>query len=53
MYLLFENLDQSDNLDIGFYALFDNFYWYILQLIVCLNPDFNCCSSFVLYWADN
>ena len=27
------------------------FEWYLFQLIVCLNPDFNCCNSFVLSWV--
>ena len=28
------------------------FNWYLFQLIVLLNPDFNCCSNFVLPWVD-
>ena len=28
------------------------FYWYLFQLSVPLNPDFNCCSNFVLSWVD-
>ena len=28
------------------------FNWYLFQLIVRLNPNFNCCSNFVLSWVD-
>ena len=28
------------------------FGWYLFQLIVLLNPDFNCSSSFALSWVD-
>ena len=30
----------------------DIFDWYLFKLIVCLNPDFNCCSSFALSSVD-
>ena len=28
------------------------FDWYLFQLIVLLKPEFNCCNSFALSWAD-
>ena len=31
---------------------FANFNIHLFQLTVCLNPDFNCYSSFVLSWVD-
>ena len=31
---------------------FVNFNIHLLELTVCLNPDFNCYNSFVLSWVD-
>ena len=46
-YLLLENLLQLRNLNIV--KAFD---LYLFQLIVLLKPDFDCSSSFVLFWAE-
>ena len=43
--LLPEKLGQLSNLNICFESVFD---WYLIQLIVCLNPDFKCCNNFPL-----
>ena len=46
--LMPEKLDQY-----GSCTSFNSFDWYLLQIIVPLKPDFNCCSNFVLLsWID-
>ena len=47
-----ENLDQLSNLNICYIAYVDTLYWYLFQIIMCLNPDFNCCNNFALFWVD-
>ena len=34
---------------LNFFVTFD---WYLVQLILLFNPDFNCSSNFVLSWVD-
>ena len=34
------------------HAYVDTLYWYLFQIIMCLNPDFNCCNNFALFWVD-
>ena len=45
---LYENLDQLADLNTGFMPALMLLIDFFLQLIVLLNLDFNCCSSFVL-----
>ena len=47
VYLHLENLEQLSNLDIDFLHVFGA-EWYLVQLIVLLKPDFNCCNNFAL-----
>ena len=48
VYLLPENLIQLKIQNIGLEHTVCFFYLYLLQLIVRLTPDFNCCNSFAL-----
>ena len=34
------------------HAYVDTLYWYLFQIIMPLNPDFNCCNNFALFWVD-
>ena len=52
MCLLLENLDQLKKSKNWFGASFDTFGWYLFQLTVLIKPDFHCCNSFALFWAD-
>ena len=51
VYLLVENLDQLDNLNM-FCAWFIVLARYLFQSIVLLKPDSNCLRSFMFSWVD-
>ena len=50
VYLIPKNLDQFKYGITGFTG--SVFEWYLFQLIVLLNPDFNYCYSFGSSWVD-
>ena len=51
VYLLFENLDQLENLNIGFIPALLLLTEFFFQLIVLLKLNFSCSSSFEWSWV--
>ena len=52
VYLLLENLNQLNNINIDLVFLLIFFDWYLLQLIVLFKWDFNYSSSFASSWVN-
>ena len=53
VYLLLENLDKLDNVNICFVIDFVILASYLFQLIVLVKPDSNCFRSFMFSCVDN
>ena len=51
-YLHLGNKDQLNDSGMNFEVVVPHFDWHLFQLIIRLNPDFSCSSSFVLSWLD-